>query len=214
MSLSSFRRHFRPCDCSFFVLNFEQLIGLSKFKAKVPTRLLSLSSMTHISCTRPDTTGPWSAQAKFPELFYQRRAGGFSGGREQHIARHTSQLPLVHVSVSVSARELGVQPWPLVSSSAPPKLRLKTCCYRPAGVLGSDNGKTRLQMWPALQEHQPSIWTPKPVGSQRRCNTENFHSPVKFLTGSVTNTLNLKLSRCYLFSHPPHVLKTPELFPQ
>lgn len=124
--------------------------------------------MTHISCTRPDTTEPWSALAMFPELFYQHRAGGFSEGREQHIACHTSQLSLVRVSVSVSATELGIQPRSL-------EFWLKTCCYCPTGVLGSDDGKTRLQIWPAFQKHQP-----KPIGSQRRCNVGNFHSPVKF----------------------------------
>ena len=170
--------------------------------------------MTHISCTRPDTTEPWSALAMFPELFYQHRAGGFSEGREQHIARHNSQLPLVHVSVSVSARELGIQPWPLVSSSGSLEFWLKTCCCCPTGVLGSDNGKTRLQIWPALQEHHPLTWMPKPVRSRRRCNIENFHSPVNFSQALWQTHWTWNCHTPICSPAPSRVLKMPEFFLQ
>lgn len=55
----------------------------------------------------------------FSELFYQHRAAGFSEGREQHDTCHISQLPLVHTSVSVPARQLGIQPRLLISSFGP-----------------------------------------------------------------------------------------------
>ena len=200
MSLSSFRKRFRLCDCSSSILNLNSWWDQASFKAKVPICLLCLFSMTRISCARSDTTEPWSALAMFSELFYQCRAGGFSEGREKHIAHHTPQLRLVHISVSVSVRELDIQSWPLVRSSGPLQFWLKTCCYCPT-VLESDDGKKRLQIWPAFWEHHPSIWMPKPVGSHRRCNSENFHFPVTFLTLFVTNTLNLKLWHCYLFSY-------------
>lgn len=91
--------------------------------------------MTQTSCTRPDTTEPWPAMAMFPGLFYQHRAGGFSEGREQHIAHHTSQLPLAHVSVSVSvwqgdwysAKISSQQLWPT-------GVLAKTHCCRPIAV--------------------------------------------------------------------------------
>lgn len=152
--------------------------------------------MAHVSCTRPDTTEPWSALAMFPELFYQHRAGRFSEGREQHIACHTSQLSLVHVSVSISATELGIQPWS-------PGFWLKTCCYCPTGVLGLDDGKTRLQIWSAFQKHQPSTWTPKPVGSQRRCNIENFHSPVNSHTLCDKHNEPETVTLLSVLPHPP-----------
>lgn len=46
----------------------------------------------------------------------------------------------------------------------------------------------------------PITRTPKPVGSQRRCNWE-FPLSCKFLTHFATNTLNLKLLHSCLFSH-------------
>lgn len=187
----------------------------ASFKAQVSTCLLSLSSMTHISSIRPHTTEPPSTLATFPELFYQHRAGRFSEGREQHTACHTSQLPQVHVTISVSTRELGTQPWPLVSSSGPLEFRLKTCCYCPTGVLGSGDGKYKLQIWPAFQEHHPSTWMPKPVGSQRRCNIENFHSPVNF-SHTLWKTHWIWSCHTPICSPTPscRVLKMPEFFLQ
>lgn len=134
--------------------------------------------MTHISCTRPGTAEPWSDLAVFSELFYQHRAGEFSEGREQCTATLHRSL----WSVSQSAYLRGSLAFSHSTTQQLQSLQfwLKTCCCCPTGVLGSSNGKTRLQIRPVVQEHQLPTWTTKPVRSQRRCNSENSHSPVNF----------------------------------